>query len=226
MYKKNFCVVIPIFNEALHICSVINKLQKQDIYVIVINDGSTDNTNELLSKYKKNFWLITHKTNKGKGEAIKAGFNVAIKKNFDYIITLDGDGQHDSYEIPFFIEKILNSNNDLIIGNRMFNTNNMPITRIFANKIASIIVSKISKQYIPDALNGYRLIKRTVLENINLKNKRFDIVPEILIKASKKGFKIGYVNVKTIYGNEISHIQPLRDGFMFFKYIFSCLQRD
>ena len=213
----NICAIIPAFNEELFITSVIRQAKRHDIDIIVIDDGSHDQTSQLAEK--EGVHLLRHTCNKGKGIALRHGFQLALEKGYDYIVTLDADGQHNPDEIPRFIAEISDSNADIIAGNRMRFPKDMPASRVFINRLFSRIVSTLSKQQIPDALCGYRVIKRGVLESVELNSGRYDIVPEVLIKASKKGFKIFSIDIKSIYRDERSDIRPLRDGFDFFKLV-------
>jgi len=112
-----------------------------------------------------------------------------------------------------------------IIGNRLHHPEGMPILRLFINKLFSKITSRVSNQNIPDALCGYKLIKRAALASIRLNANRFDIEPEILIKTARAGFKIEYINIKCIYRGESSYIMPLRDGYNFFRLIIKELRQ-
>jgi len=211
------CAVVPAYNEEASIASVIRRIKKTNIDIIVIDDGSRDKTPD--NAEKEGIQLIRHVKNEGKGRAIRDGFRLALRKPYDYIITIDGDNQHNPDEIQMFIDAMLSNKVDLVAGNRMHYPKGMPASRVFVNKFFSKIVSNSCKQGIPDALCGYRIIKRSVLESITLESNRFEIVPEILIKASKKGFKTMFINIECIYGNEHSSIKPWRDGYMFFNLI-------
>lgn len=222
MYK--ICAIIPAYDEGLNIVSVIKQVKKHNIDIVVIDDGSTDQTAALAER--EEVCLIRHISNEGKGSALRRGFQFAVEKDYDYVITLDADGQHNSDEIPLFIDKIGNSNEDIVVGNRLHSPKGMPVLRLFVNKLFSKIVAMVSEQNIPDALCGYRIITRQILKSITLSSNRFDIDPEILIKASKKGFKITSVNIECIYANEFSYIRPLQDGYLFFRLIIKELKNS
>jgi len=212
---SEICVVIPAYNEAEKITLVLKKIKGHNVDVIVVDDGSTDNTASIVER--EEVFLIRHTSNDGKGGALKSGFRFAIEKGYEFIITLDADGQHDPAELPLFIEKIHNSNAGLIVGNRLHRPENMPLGRLFVNKLFSKIVSGICEQYIPDALSGYRIIRRDALAAIRLYTNKFDIDPEILIRMAKSGFEIDFINVRCIYAGETSHISHIRDAKNFFK---------
>jgi glycosyltransferase involved in cell wall biosynthesis len=214
---NKICAVIPAYNEEAHIALVIQKTRKHSVDVIVIDDGSTDRTAAIAER--EDVRVIRHIANQGLGAALRGGFKAAIDGGYHYVITLDADGQHDPEDIPRFIEKIIDDKADIVTGNRLHYPKSMPRKRLFVNRTLSRIISNTCGQYIPDALNGYRIISGKVLRSIELNCERFDIVPEVLIKAAKQGFRIESLDIECIYADETSHIRPWRDGRMFFKLI-------
>ena len=145
------------------------------------------------------------------------------RTDFEFVIFLDADGQHDPKSIPSFIDAAKCTNADVIIGNRMHNPINMPWDRLWTNRVTSWIVSKVIRQSIPDCQCGYRLIKRSVVEKVRLSTQRYDIECDIIIQAVKEGFSIKTVPIDSIYRQEKSHIQPIRDTFLFIKLIIRAL---
>lgn len=221
---NKICAIIPVYNEEKNLGFVIKKVKEHDLDIIVIDDGSTDNTAEIAKR--EDVYLIRHPVNEGKGKALRDGFRYALEKGYDLIITLDADGQHNPDEIPLFIKKISDSAAGIIVGNRLHSPTGMPSSRLFINKLFSKITSKVCKQNIPDALCGYRIIKRAVLASIKLNAKRFDMDPQILIKTAKAGFKIDSINIKCIYAGEYSDVRPLRDGYNFFRLILNNIRDE
>lgn len=217
------CAVIPAYNEETNLALLITKLKKQNINIIIIDDGSTDRTAAVAKS--QGVFLISHPLNQGKGSALRDGFQLALGRDYEQIITLDADGQHNPDEIPLFINRISNSQAGIVVGNRLHLPTGMPLSRLAVNRIFSRIVSKLCGQNIPDALCGYRIIRKEVLKSITLHTDRFDIEPEVLIKASKKGFKIESVNIESIYAGEYSKIRPLSDGCRFFRLIIKELKQ-
>ena len=201
----------------MYIGEVIKSTKKFNKNILVVDDGSTDNSYDILKKIE-GIHIIKHSRNKGKGAALKAGFGYALKNNFDAVITIDADGQHKPEDIPNFL---MNFNDaDIILGNRMNNIGNMPLVRILANIISSYIISRICKQQINDSQSGYRLIKNEILKSIDLERDDYHMETELLLKAAKKGYKIGEVPIKVIYGGEgMSHIKPLLVPFKFIRTI-------
>ena len=214
---NKICAIISAYNEEKNLGLVLEKIKNYNIDAIVIDDGSTDNTTAIAER--ENAYLIKHASNEGKGKALRDGFRLALEKGYELTITLDADGQHNPDEIPFFIDRIRRSDAGIIIGNRLHSPEGMPLYRLFINRLFSKIASMVCRQNISDVACGYRIIKRKVLQSINLNADRFDIEPEILIKSAKANFKIDSINIKCIYAGEYSHIKPLQYWNNFFRLI-------
>ena len=218
------CAVIPAYNEEKALTLLLKKIKNYHLDVILIDDGSADKT--AAAAKSQDAYLIRHPLNRGKGSALRDGFQFALEKDYDLIITLDADGQHNPAEIPSFINKISESNAAIIAGNRLHFPKGMPLYRLFINKLFSKITSMVSKQNIPDAACGYRIIKKEVLRSISLNSNGFDIDFEILIKSAKAGFRIDFINIDCIYGGESSYIRPLRYWSAFFRLIIKELRNN
>jgi len=142
---------------------------------------------------------------------------------------MDGDGQHDWHEIPKFIETAQSQDTAVVIGNRMTGIlplRHMPLIRWLTNKVTSYIISKITGQRIPDSQCGYRLIKVSVLNDLELLTSRFDTESEILIKSAKNGYKIASLPIRSIYRGEVSYINPVRDTMRFVRLVYAAIFRD
>lgn len=212
-----YCVVIPAYNEAKKIGGLIKEVRGRNLDVIVIDDGSVDDTVNIAKK--SGAAVIRNQRNEGKGACLAKGFDYAVKNNFDAVISMDGDGQHLASEIPKFLSLAESSGHSVFIGNRMTETKNMPALRLATNKFMSWIISRASGQDIPDTQCGFRLIKREVLEKIKLSTSKYETESEILIKAARRGFKIISLPIKTIYDGEVSQINPFADTLRFIKYM-------
>lgn len=212
----NTCVIIPTYNEEKAIGDLINSIRSQNLDVIVIDDGSQDNTHKIARD--SGAVVLRNSDNLGKGASLIKGFNYALSKNFDAIITMDGDGQHLAEDIPYFIRLAKYSQSGILIGNRMLKTQNMPLVRILTNKLMSWFISAVAGQKIPDTQCGFRLIKRNVLNKVNLVTSKFEIESEMLIKGARLGFKIESIPIRTVYSREKSRINPIVDTFRFIKF--------
>jgi len=212
--KKKITVLITAYNEQDTIGNIIHEIKKIIDDVIVVDDGSIDNTVRIARESGAK--VISHHKNQGKGAALKTGFNYAKSYGYDGVITMDGDGQHLPSELDNFLTIIENDDPDIILGNRMDNTRGMPLHRMLTNIFTSKIISRRAHQLIKDSQCGYRYISTEVLSSIILKTKRFDSENELLMRASWKGFKIDHIPISTVYFiKRESRIKPVRDTWRF-----------
>ena len=210
-------IVIPAHNEAKSIGTLVKTIIELGYDAIVVDDGSVDDT-AILAKTQGAEVFSTHKKS-GKGNALRLAFAQAQERGYEAVITIDGDGQHSPSDITNFVEGYQKSHADIINGDRMHNPKGMPWIRLVTNGFMSWVISLVCHQKISDTQCGFRLITIRVLKSIELKCNDFEIETEILIKASKKGFRIASVPIQTIYRDEISKIKPLRDTWRFICYI-------
>lgn len=211
-------VLIPAFNEENGISQLVKDLLTIIEEIIVVDDGSCDKTAAIAAAAGAR--VIFHEENKGKGVALRTGFQAAISDGADAVITMDGDGQHDWREVPKLIKKAEESKADIVIGDRMSDISSMPLIRVLTNRLTSWFVSRLGGQKISDSQSGYRLIKRNVLESVKLETANYDLESEILIKASRQGYIISSVPVRTIYhADGVSKINPLVDTLRFARLI-------
>jgi len=215
--KSKVCAVIPFYNEKDFILNVVSETLKYVDQVFAVNDGSTDLSEKQIAGLE-NVNIINLKLNKGKGTALQAGFDECIKSNFNFIVTIDGDNQHDPKYIPEFIENLKRF--DIVIGNRLMDTKSMPLQRIISNKLTSFFITMKTGQEIPDSQCGFRAYKKEVLQNVRTSYSGYEAESEILIYAARKGFKIGFVNIPTIYGDEKSKMNPIGAIVGFIKVLF------
>jgi glycosyltransferase involved in cell wall biosynthesis len=217
------CIIIPAYNEARHIADLIKEVKVYAFEIIVVDDGSKDDTSGIAQKAGAR--VIKNEVNQGKGASLKKGFSDALQGGFDAVIAMDGDGQHLPEEIPHFLEAAQSSSAGIFIGNRMRNSKSMPLERFLTNKFMSWIVSVITGQHIPDSQCGYRLLKRELLEKLVLKTSKYEIESEMLIQAARLGFKIEPVIIRTVYTGTKSQINPLLDTFRFIRFILKTMTR-
>jgi glycosyltransferase involved in cell wall biosynthesis len=213
----NICVIIPTYNEEKTISDIIRKIKRQGIEVLIIDDGSTDNTAKIAQA--NSCLVIANSKNQGKGAALIKGFNYVKEKEFEAVITMDGDGQHLTEDIANFIEIASNSTHAFFIGNRMLKPSGMPFIRQLTNKFMSWFISLIIKQRIPDTQCGFRMIKTELLKRIIFSTHRFETETEILIKTSRLGYKIISIPIQTVYLHEKSRINPMIDTIRFIRFV-------
>ncbi len=207
-------VVIPAYNEERTIKEVAEKAGRFVDKVIVVNDGSTDNTaNEAM---KTSAEVIVHPKNMGKSHAMKSGIRMC--EGVDIVIFMDGDLQHKPSEIPALVSCI-KEGNDLCIGSRFYNKGKpgnckgMPIANGISNKVASFILSTLAGRKITDPQSGFRAIKKEKLDGLELDASGYSIEHIMILEAAKKKFSIKEVPISCVYGEEISGIRPLKDTF-------------
>ena len=213
--KTAVCVLIPAYNEAEQIGEVVEQSKEFVDRVLVVDDGSSDKTAALAEKAGAE--VIRHPQNRGKGAALRTGFEKLLGSDCGSVIVLDADGQHQPSEIKTFIQAAEETGADIIIGDRMADSAAMPRIRYYTNRVMSSLLSGVCRQKVPDSQCGYRLIGRNVLETIKFKTSNYDTESEMLIEASRHGFRLGSVPIKTIYTGQISTIRPLRDTWRFIR---------
>jgi glycosyltransferase involved in cell wall biosynthesis len=212
------CVIIPAYNESNTIAGIVKDIRSRNLDVLVVDDGSVDNSAHLARD--NGATVLRNTSNMGKGASLIRGFDFALKNNYDAVITMDGDGQHMVEEIPKFVTKCESSTCHIVVGNRMNNVCKMPCIRILTNRFMSWMISKVAKQRIEDTQCGFRLLKKDVLEKVKFETNKFEIESEILIKAAKEGFNIDSIPIQSVYVGEASHINPIKDTLRFIKFIF------
>lgn len=218
---QSIAVVIPAYNAAHSLRELINRIHKTigDVVLIVIDDGSSDETSELALQIGA--MVLRHEKNRGKGAALQTGFDFLKKSSeIDLILTIDSDLQHRPEDILGFLEAQKKSNADVIIGWRQRVGTKMPLHRILSNTITSAMVRMRTGVTIKDSQCGFRLIRRCIIEQIRLESSGYEAETEFLIKVAKKGFKIGFVPVSTVYGAERSYMTHWATTKNFIKVLF------
>jgi len=214
--RTNVAAVIPAYHEADHVRGVAERARAQLDYVAVIDDGSTDATAERARAGSAE--VLVHPQNLGKGESIKTGLRHWLARpEIEFIVLLDADGQHLPEEIGRFLAAAAATEAGLFIGTRMDDLREMPFVRRKVNRYMSRRISRLCRQDVPDTQCGYRMIHRSLAAHLLDGTSRFDYETEMLIIASRKGFRIASVPISTIYSDEVSSIHPVRDTIRFFK---------
>jgi len=212
--KTRFCVIVPAYREEGRIGQVVREIHSYCSHVIVVDDGSTDGTAK--EAEAAGAIVLKHPVNMGKGTAMNTGFKYAQDNGYEFLITMDGDGQHDPAEIPKFVEAYLNTGTPVLIGNRMDDPHAMPLVRRLTNRFMSRLLSRKMGQRVPDTQSGYRLYKCEVLSSISVESARFAAESEILLSLAERGVAIGAVGIKVIYRDEKSKIHPITDTIRFY----------
>ncbi len=216
---SKYCIIIPAYNAAEQIKILIEKIRdfNKNIFIFVINDGSTDHTVQQVPMDDKNLALFSHFKNRGKGAAILTGIKKAQQRDYPFAIFLDSDLQHDPTLIPDFIDCRENTGADMVIGVRSKRIGKMPIMRILSNFLTSLIISMRCKYRIRDSQCGYRLIDIDSIETSSFKYQGFQFESEFLIKALDSNMKVEELKINTIYSDEKSSINNIFDTLKFIK---------
>ena len=214
----NTCVIIPTFNESRNIRGLIKEIMKFGLSVLVVDDGSKDDTVKIAMDAGAG--VIVNEFNQGKGASLIRGFAYCLEKGFDAVICMDGDGQHLPADIALFLQEARAGKAEMFVGNRMNDTKKMPLVRWMTNKFMSWLISIICGQKIYDSQCGFRLIKAGLLRRLDLKYSKYEIESEMLIKASRLGYKIISLPITTVYQGEKSGINPFMDTLRFIRYLF------
>jgi glycosyltransferase involved in cell wall biosynthesis len=218
---KTIAVLIPAFNAEYSMAELVKRLRNAigNVQIIVVDDGSTDRTNEVATSIGT--VVLRHEKNRGKGAALQTGFDFLNKQNeIEFIVTIDADLQHQPEDIPKFLLVQQKTNADIVIGWRERIGTRMPVHRKLSNTITSVLVGMRTGVKIKDSQCGFRLIRRSVIERIQLESTGYEAETEFLIKAANRGFKIAFVPVQTIYGTEKSYITHWATTVNFVKVIF------
>lgn len=218
----NIAILIPAYNEERSIREIaVGALEFSD-KVIVIDDGSTDNTINKLKELP--VLLIQHKSNQGKAAALRNGLKKACELEVDAAITIDADGQHKPKDIQRFITAAQQTPDKIIIGARLAQKDKMPRKRYLGNKIGSFFVSWIAGYPIEDSQSGFRLYPIPLIRQLDMKlsrEKSFVFETEILIKATKFGYKSRSIKIDAIYAETFrpSHFRPITDTLLIAKFL-------
>lgn len=214
MKPARILALIPAHNESGRIAPVIDAV-KARLPVLVVDDGSTDNTSDVARSHGA--IVIRQEPNQGKGAALLNGFRYFLGGEYDAVLTLDADGQHDPAEIPLFAEKYERDHSDLIIGRRDFRK--MPFPRNISNTFGTWMFSNALNLYVPDNQSGYRLHSRRLVESmIDSQEHGFEFEVEIIFRCVLQGYRLDWVPISTIYTTEKhSHIKPLPHIRHFFR---------
>lgn len=212
--KYKCCVLIPTYNNAGTLQQVVDSVLEVTTNVIVVDDGSTDQTPDLLQQYKESVEIITHDKNKGKGRALRNGFKHALAAGYDYAITIDSDGQHFASDLPKFIDEIESNPSTLVIGARNMSSENVPGKSSFGNKFSNFWFWFETGIKLDDTQSGYRLYPIKALSGIKFFTNKFEFEVEVIVKAAWSGLNVKNIPIQIHYepgDKRISHFRPFQD---------------
>lgn len=212
--QLNCCVIIPTYNNAGTLKQLIDDVLAYTEDVIVVNDGATDDTPTILQSYAQTVYIVRHEENKGKGMALRNGFNMALEKGYDYAVTIDSDGQHFASDLPAFLEALEKDKNILLIGARNMKQENVPGKSSFGNKFSNFWFWVETGIKLEDTQSGYRLYPIRKMQKFRYLSSLFEFEVEVIVKAAWKGLYVKNIPIKVHYEpgkKRISHFRPFRD---------------
>jgi glycosyltransferase involved in cell wall biosynthesis len=192
-------IVLPAYNESKVIGNVIEELKERNWNIIVVDDGSSDETykiaNDLLENYKG--FIYRHSINRGVGAALKTGIEAALQKNADLIVTFDADGQHDPDDINSLLVPIIKGDADIVNGYRNFEE--MPLSKKLGNQIMNIITWIFYGVRVKDSQTGFKAFDRKAAQVFEIHSRGFGVISEIMGEVKRHDLKLKEVPIKTIY---------------------------
>lgn len=215
--ESDTVVVVPTYNNAGTLAGVLRDIMNYIPDVIVINDGSTDSTPEVLEEFRDSVTVISHDRNRGKGNALKTGLKAARERGWRYAITIDSDGQHFPSDIPLFLEEIRKTPGALLVGARNIAADNMPGKNTFANRFSNFWYRLETGNALTDTQSGFRLYPLEKADFSGLwYTGKYEFELEAIVFASWNGTVVRNIPVKVHYQppeERVSHFRPFRDFF-------------
>jgi glycosyltransferase involved in cell wall biosynthesis len=208
--------VIPCFNEGAGIAALVSVLRQQVSFVLVVDDGSTDETAHLARGAGAT--VIHHERNCGKGAALRSGLSQLFKQGFEWAVTIDGDAQHAPEDLPALLRCAEQTGARLVIGNRMDDARAMPRLRRQVNRWMSRKLSRLAGRHLPDTQCGLRLIHLETWAALPLKTERFEVESEMLMAFLAAGRRVEFVPIQVIRSCRRSRIHPVADSLRWLRW--------
>lgn len=201
--------VIPAYNEAPFIAEVVRGASAHVAGVVVVDDGSTDETAEVARAAGAH--VLTLPANRGKGSAVRAGLEYLAATDATHALLMDGDMQHRPDEIPRLVETAQRSGAALVVGARVFRREAMPASRYWANVIGSRALSTLMGVRLADTQSGFRLLSLDAVRQLDLTGRGYEIETEMIVKLARRGARVVGVPVSAVYNESRSKLRPVRD---------------
>jgi len=209
------CVIIPTYNNAATLAGVIEDVAQYSEHIIVVNDGSSDNTVDIVKNFPT-VQFISYPENVGKGWALRKAFAYALAKGYQYAITIDSDGQHFAKDLPAFMNMLEMHPNAIIIGARNMGQASVPGGSSFGNKFSNFWFKVETGITSPDTQSGYRLYPLEPLKKMRFITRKYEFEIEVLVRAAWNGVQVVSVPVSVYYApaeERVSHFRPFKDFF-------------
>ena len=207
---------MPTYNNGGTLRNVAERVLAFTNDLIIVNDGCTDNTPEIIASLGDKITVVDYGKNRGKGYALKKGFEYARELGFEYAITIDSDGQHFPEDIPLFIDAIKQKNNALVVGSRNLKQENMPGGNTFANKFSNFWFRVQTGINLPDTQTGYRLYPLKNMPSLCMITSRYEAELELLVFSAWRNIPLIPIKINVFYPKaeeRISHFRPFWDFF-------------
>jgi glycosyltransferase involved in cell wall biosynthesis len=212
------CVIIPVYNSEKHIANVIENVLQYTDNLIVVNDGSTDGTLDVVqTRYATFLHIVSYAKNRGKGYALKQGFRQALEMGYTHAVTLDADGQHLATDIAVLTTKAQENPNALIVGSRKFDNPNMPEGNKFANNFSNFWFRVQTAIALPDTQTGFRVYPLLKMGKMCLFTNRYEAELELLVRSAWKNIKLVPQPINVYYPPENERLSHFRKGKDFFR---------
>jgi glycosyltransferase involved in cell wall biosynthesis len=213
---KTCAVVIPCLDEALVIGSLVEQVRQQLTTVLVVDDGSTDQTAAVATA--RGAEVLRHAASLGKGAALRTGLTEIARRGFSYGITMDGDGQHHPEDIPAFLTRAEETGAALVVGNRMHEPQAIPWLRRHVNHWMSRRLSQRAGVTLPDSQCGFRLLDLKAWGSLQLTACHFEVESETLIAFVQAGHRVEFVPIQVVGRGPRSHIRPVVDSLRWWRW--------
>jgi glycosyltransferase involved in cell wall biosynthesis len=211
--RLKVCILVPTFNNEKTLGILLSDLQGFGAYIIVVNDGSTDGTENILSRFP-GIHSISYSVNRGKGHALRKGFRSAVEQGYEYAISIDSDGQHFAKDLPAFLTALDENPGSLIIGARNMDQSSVPGKSSFGHRFSNFWYKVETGIELPDTQSGFRLYPVARLRSMTFFTNRFEFEIEVIVRAAWKGIPVIPVPVSVYYAppeERISHFRPFTD---------------
>jgi len=213
--EKKCCVLIPTFNNSAVLAKVIKNILQYTDNIIVVNDGSTDNTLDII-KSIPDIEYLTYEKNEGKGFALRAGMKLAENLGYEFAVSMDGDGQHLADDLPVFLDKLEEKKDAIIVGARNIKGKNQKKGSSFANKFSNFWFWAETGIRNIDTQSGFRLYPLKKINKLKYFSSKYEFEIEVLVRNAWRGIDIEQVPINVYYPPEeerISHFRPFKDFF-------------
>jgi len=202
--KQSTYVILPAYNEATRIQPVIEEIARKGYKMVIVNDGSSDNTLEVIKesqrKYPKSIYIYSHMINRGVGVAMQTGFDAVLRYNPKYVVNMDSDGQHSADDLENVLEPLVTGRAQAVIGVRPLK--DMPLSRNFANAVMNLLTKIFYHVDVSDSQTGFRAITNDALKKININARGYLISSEFIREVNDNNIPFEEVPIQTIYTPE------------------------